>query len=75
MRDFPPNTCQNECTYKHSVNPKYIKQWIIYHSKAYIWLGTFRYCCTRGKLNSKWGGELHEIKQSREITEIGKEIW
>ena len=54
--------------YKHSINPKYIKQWIIYF-KIYIWLGTFRYNCTRGQLNNKGGGELHKIKQSWDKTE------
>ena len=29
----------------------------------YIWLGTFRYNCTRGELNNEGGGELHEIKR------------
>ena len=39
-----------------------------------MWLGTFRYNCTRGQLNNKGGEELHEIKQSQDKTEIGKEI-
>ena len=47
-------------------------QWIIFHFKTYTWLGTFRYNCIRGQLN-KQGGELNEIKQSRDETEIGKE--
>ena len=31
-----PNACQNKCIYKHLINPKYIKQWIIYllHKKC-----------------------------------------
>ena len=49
-------------------------QWIIFHIKTYTWLGTFRYNCIRGQLNNKGGGELHEIKQSQDKTEIGKEI-
>ena len=49
-------------------------QWIIFHSNAYAWLGTFRYNCIPGQLNSEGGVELHEIKQSRDKTEIGKEI-
>ena len=44
------------------------------HFKIYIRLGTFRYNCTLGQLNNKGGGELHEIKQSRDKTEIGKVI-
>ena len=40
----------------------------------YIRLGTFRYNCTRAQLNNKRGGGLHEIKRSRDKTEIGKEI-
>ena len=48
--------------YKHSINPKYIKQ-----------LGTFRYNFRRGKLNNE-GVELHEVKRSWDKTEIGKEI-
>ena len=42
----------------------------------YIWLGTFRYNCTRCQLNNEGGGggELHEIKWSRDKTKIGKEI-
>ena len=47
---------------------------MIYHFKTYIWLGTFRYNCTRGQLNNKGGEELHEINQSQDKTEIGKEI-
>ena len=39
-----------------------------------IWLGTFRYNFTWGQLNSRGGGELHEIKQSRDQTKISKEI-
>ena len=43
---------------------------------VHVWLGTFRYDCTRGQLNNEGGGELHKIKQSRDKTEIGKEmIW
>ena len=30
--------------------------------------------CTRGHLNNEGGVELHEIKQSRDKTEISKEI-
>ena len=38
MPDFPTNTYQNKCMYKQSINPKYIKQWIIDHSKdIYPW--------------------------------------
>ena len=40
----------------------------------YILLKIFRYNCTRGQLNNKGGGQLNEIKQSRDKTEIGKEI-
>ena len=40
----------------------------------YMWLGTFRYNCTRGQINNERGGELHEIKPSRDKTETGKEI-
>ena len=58
------------CIYKLSINPKYIKQWKIYHLKKYIWLGAFRCNCTRGQLNSEGGGELHEIKRSQDKTEI-----
>ena len=42
--------------------------------KKIYWLGTFRYNCTRGQLNNEEGGELLEIKRSRDKTEIGKEI-
>ena len=42
--------------------------------KTYIWLGTFRYDCTWGHLNSEGGGELHAIKRSRNKMEIGKEM-
>ena len=38
----------------------------------YIWLGTFSYNCTWSQLNNEGGGELYEIKQSRDKTEI---IW
>ena len=33
----------------------------------------FRYNCNPGQLNKEGGGELHEIKQSQDKTEIGKE--
>ena len=65
-REFSLNTFQNKCMYRHSINPKYIKQWIIYHFKRYIWLGTFRYNRTRGQLINRGGGELHEMKRSRD---------
>ena len=58
------------CIYKLSINPKYIKQWKTYHLKKYIWLGAFRYNCTRGQLNSEGRGELHKIKRSQNKTEI-----
>ena len=51
-----------------------LTQWIIFPFKTYTWLGTFRYNCIRGQLNNEGGGELHEIKQSRDKTEICKEI-
>ena len=36
-REFP-NTCQNKCIYKYSINPRYIKQWIICHfTRIYDW--------------------------------------
>ena len=35
---------------------------------------TFKYNCAQGQLNNGKGGELDEIKQSRDKTEIGKEI-
>ena len=38
----------------------------------YMWLGTFSYKCTQGHLNNERRGELHEIKRSRDTTEIGK---
>ena len=41
--------------------------------KNISWLKTFRYNCTLGQLN-KGRGELHEIKRSRDKTEISKEI-
>ena len=50
---------------------------MIYHFKTYmigIWLGTFRYNCTWGQLNNKGRGGLDETKQSRDKTEIEKEI-
>ena len=71
--ESPPNTCQNKCIYKHPINPKYIKQWITYHFKMYIGLGTFRYNCARGQLNNKGRGALHEIKRSRDKAKTGKE--
>ena len=74
MWEFPLNICQNKYICKNSINPKYSKQWIIYHFKMYIWLGTFRYKSTWSQLNNKGGGELHEIKCSRDKVEIGKEI-
>ena len=40
----------------------------------HIWLETFRYYCTWGQLNNEEGGEFHEIKQSWDKMEIGKEI-
>ena len=46
----------------------------MYHFKRCIWLGTFRYNCTRGQLNNEGGGELNEIKRSPDKTEIGKGI-
>ena len=33
-----------------------------------------RYNCARGQWNNEGDGELHEIKRSRDKTEIGKEI-
>ena len=39
-----------------------------------MWLGTFRYNSSQGQLNNKGRGELHKIKQSRDKTEIAKEI-
>ena len=39
-----------------------------------IWLGTFRYKCTRDQWNNEGRGELHETKRSRDKTVIGKEI-
>ena len=53
---------------------KYIQQWTMCHFKMYIRSGTFRYNCTLGQLNNNGGGEFHEIKQSRDKTEIGKLI-
>ena len=47
---------------------------MIYHFKMYICLVTFIYNCTRGQLNNEGGGELHEIKWSRDKSKIGKEI-
>ena len=73
-RELPPNTCQNKCIYKHSITPKYIKQWITYHFKTYIWLETFRHNCTPGQLNNERGGELHRIKRSQDKTKIDKEL-
>ena len=43
---------------KHSINATYINQWIIYHVKTYILLGTLRYNCARGQLSNEGGGEL-----------------
>ena len=40
----------------------------------YIWLVNFRYDCTRGQLNNEGEGELQELTQSQDKTEIGKEI-
>ena len=60
--------------YKHSINPKYMKQRIIYHFKTYTWLGTFRHNCIRSQLNNEGGGELHKIKRSWNKTVITKEI-
>ena len=37
-------------------------------------MGTFRYNCSQGQLNNERRGELHEIKQSRDKTEIDKEV-
>ena len=56
------------------ISAKYIQQWRINHFNIYIWLETFRYYCTWGQLNNEEGGELHEIKQSWDKMEIGKEI-
>ena len=39
-----------------------------------IWLGTFKYNCSKGQLKNEGRGELHEIKQNRDKTEIDKEI-
>ena len=50
---------------------------MIYHFKTYmigILLGTFRYNCTRGQLNNEGRGGHQEMKQSRDKTEIDKEI-
>ena len=33
-------------------------------------MGTFRCNCTQRQLNNEGGGELHEIKQSRDRMEI-----
>ena len=33
-------------------------------------MGNFQYNCTGGQLNNKGGGELHEIKRSRDKTEL-----
>ena len=41
---------------------------------VYIWLVNFRYNCTRGQLNNEGEGELQELTQSQDKTEIGKEI-
>ena len=38
------------------------------------WLENFRYDCTQGQLNNEWGGELLEMKPSRDKTKIDKEI-
>ena len=40
----------------------------------YIWLGTFRYNCTRGQLNNEGGRKFHQMQQSRNKTETDKEI-
>ena len=40
----------------------------------HVRLKTFRYNYARDQLNSKGGGKLHEIKQSRGKMEIDKEI-
>ena len=39
-----------------------------------IWLGPFRYNCTRGQLNNEERGELHNIKRSQDKTKVDKEI-
>ena len=39
-----------------------------------IWLGTFRYNCTRGQLNNEERGELNKIRRSWDKTKIEKEI-
>ena len=39
-----------------------------------IRLGTFRYNCSQGQLNNEGKVEFHEMKQSRDKTEIDKEI-
>ena len=59
---------------KHSMNPKYMKQWILYHVKMYVLMEAFKYFFTQGQLNNEGGGELHKMKGSWDKTEIGKEI-
>ena len=70
--EFPPSTGRNRCLQKHSINPIYIQQQMIYHFKTYLCWGTFIYNSTRGQLNNEGGGELHEVKQSRDKLKIGK---
>ena len=43
-------------------------------TSKHVWLATFTYNCTRGQLNNKGGGKLHERKRSPDKTEIGKGI-
>ena len=57
----------NNCLQSTSMNRRFL-------NIILLGLETFRYNCIRGQLNSEGGGELHEIKQSRDKTEIGKEI-
>ena len=67
----PNRATHRKCLYKHSINPIYVKQCITYHFKKYVRLGTCKYDCTRGQLNIG-GGQLHEVKRSRDKTELGK---
>ena len=70
---YRPNIYIYIYIYKHPINPKYIKQWIINHFKTYIRLGTFRYNCVQGQLNNEGGGKLHEIKRNRDKAKTDKE--
>ena len=66
----PLNTCQNKGIYKH-----YISKYKQINSKyIIIWLGTFKYNCTRVQLSNEGGRQLHKIKRSRDKTKIGKEV-